>query len=162
MTNELQNASMWLWKNKDGLKVTLTTNFGTPSFKRRFFALKGDQCKNNWRAYNLSQPEALREYFKEFKNEWRSKLKGSEFDYRISKLVEDARPHGRRVCKGAIILFEDPNDCGFVLQLGPKRFTGVFDSTEITSNQKNTEFGTCLGSWNYRIEDNENGYGEAW
>lgn len=152
----LENVSMWLYNNLDGYHITITTNYNTPTYKKRHFSLKSAACYNSWRRYESNQPPEYRTYFSNIRNKLEDNIIELNVNFRASKLAENTGTIGKRVCPGAIIVFDtDPKM--FILYLGPKRFTGEFLTDHITQKQVDTG---CVGSWSWKDEVIE--LGDAW
>ena len=160
MKNTLENFSLYLWNNPEGLHVTLTTNYNTAREKRSFFSF-GNQTYKSWRAYNLYQPTPLQPFFAEFKNEWQSNLKQAEKSYWISKLGENTGNSGRRTLAGAMILFKQSGTFCFVMQLRDQYFEGEFDDSMLSERQRRGAKGQCVGAhiWKDQNQDQLD-YGE--
>jgi len=160
MANTLDNFSLFLWKNPEGYHITVTTNYNTPNEKRSFFSL-GGQTYKSWRAFNLKQPEPLKPFFEEFKNEYKTNLKTCPGDYWISKLATNTGTAGRRTGNGAIILFECGDSYGFTLHLKEHKFNGEFDESILSERQKKGAKGRCLGAYIWKDDDTITEYVEA-
>jgi hypothetical protein len=159
-TNTLNNFSLYLWKNPEGLHVTVTTNYNLPTEKRSFFSF-GKQTYKSWRAYNLHQPQPLLDFFADFKNEFQPKLKTVQGNYWISKLGVNTGTKGRRTAPGAMILAEDNGTYMFYMQLKEHYFEGVFDDSSLTSKQRKGAKGECLGAYTWKNDDDVQDYAEA-
>ncbi len=159
-TNILNNFSLYLWNNPEGFQVTVTTNYNLPTQKRKFFSF-GKQTYKSWKAYNLYQPESLKEFFGTFKNKHKSLIDSYANQYWISKLAENTNTDGRRTAKGAMILLEDNGEYGFVLQLDTHEFRGIFDNSSLTAKQRKGAKGVCLGQFIWKDGGLINDYAEA-
>jgi hypothetical protein len=160
MKKVLDNFSLYLWDNPEGLHVTVTTNFNTQNEKRSFFSF-GKQTYKSWRAFNLHQPEPLKEFFVGFKQEWQPKLKGVQGNYWISKLGVNTGNKGRKTAPGAMILAEENGTFMFYMQLEQHYFEGVFDDSSLTAKQRKGAKGECLGAFIWKDDDNIQEYAEA-
>lgn len=162
-TNTLDNFSLYLWDNgPEGLHVTVTTNYNLPTQKRSFFSF-GKQTYKSWQAYNLYQPVPLKDFFINFKSQHQSKVKTYAQQYWISKQVVNTKKNGRRTAQGAMILLEDNQEYGFVLQLADHEFRGMFDASNLSKKQLSGAKGVCVGSFIWR-EDSQDiqDYAEAY
>ena len=160
MANSLDNFSLYLWKNPEGYHITVTTNYNTSNEKRSFFSF-GKQTYKTWRAYNLHQPVPLEEFFKQFKQQFQSKLKGVNGNYWISKLAVNTGNKGRRTAPGAMILAEENNTHHFCLQLAEHYFEGEFDDSLLSAKQRKGAKGVCIGAYIWKADDNIQDYAEA-
>jgi hypothetical protein len=160
MAKTLDNFSMYLWQNPEGLHITLTTNFRTPNEKRSFFSF-GKQTYKSWRAFNLYQPEPLREYFNNFKETYNKQLKTTPHDYWISKLAVNTGLRGRRTAPGCCILQNISGNYNFVIRLADHQFEGDFDDSNLSPNQRSGAKGVCLGSFIWKNDDIIDDYAEA-
>lgn len=158
--NTLDNFSLYLWKNPEGYHITVTTNFNLPSEKRSFFSF-GAQTYKSWRAYNLHQPEPLREFFQEFKNAYKPKVSNYAPEYWISKLAVNTGRRGRQTAPGALILLKQGESYGFVLRLRHHEFKGEFDDSMLSDRQRRGAKGVCLGQYIWRDDDLVTEYAEA-
>lgn len=160
-TNTLENFSMYLWDNPEGYHITLTTNFGLSTEKRKFFSF-GGQTHRSWRAFNLYQPIPLKAFFAEFQSLHKSIIKENNLDYWISKLAENTGTKGRRTAKGAMILMQENTDFAFILQLDTMEFHGWFDQTTLSEKQKKGAKGRCVGEFRWSLQnDAVEDYAEA-
>jgi hypothetical protein len=159
-TNTLENFSLYLWDNPEGLHVTVTTNFGLPSEKRSFFSF-GKQTHQSWRAYNLHQPEALKPFFSHFKELNQLDLKKHSIDYWISKLAVNTGTQGRRTARGAMILIEEAGKYAFILKLGEHEFREEFDDSGLSQKQKRGAKGRCIGEYRWNNQSAIDDYAEA-
>jgi hypothetical protein len=159
MANKLENFSLYLWQNPEGFHVTVTTNYNTPTEKRSFFSF-GKQTYKSWRAFNLHQPEPLKQFFEKFKFKHQTEIK--KFDqYWISKLGVNTGTKGRRTAPGAMILIEASNVYGFVVQFAEHEFKGEFDDSLLSTKQKKGAKGVCLGQFIWKDDDIIQEYAEA-
>lgn len=163
----LERLSMWLWDNPPkadgtggGLHCTVDINFDLPNGKRAMFSLGGENTRNQWKAYNDSQPTQLKEYFAYLKNTYREEVKRLIEEgntVRISKLAMNTGNKGRRVMNGMILLVSKGNRHTFTMHIGEHRFDGEFDaSTETAAQRNNTRGGIFQGEWRWqkpRAED---------
>lgn len=152
MNNTLENFSLYLWNNPEGLHVTVTTNYNTAKEKRSFFSF-GSQTYKSWRAYNLHQPVPLQDFFAEFKNEYKPKLKNNTGNYWISKLALNTGNKGRTTLAGAMILAQDEGQFSYVMQLRDKYFEGVFDDSILSNRQRQGAKGQCVGAFVWKDDD---------
>ncbi len=160
-TNTLDNFSLYLWQNPEGYHVTVTTNYNLPTEKRSFFSF-GKQTYKSWRAYNLYQPEPLKEFFETFKAKHKSSIQSYASQYWISKLAVNTKTHGRRTAPGSMILLEDNSEYAFILQLAEHEFKGFFDASNLSKKQQSGAKGVCLGSFIWKEDsDNIQDYAEA-
>jgi hypothetical protein len=148
-TNTLENFSLYLWRNPEGLHVTVTTNYNLPVEKRSFFSF-GNQTYKSWRAFNQHQPVPLKDFFAKFKNQWQNKFKTHTGNFWISKLATNTKTHGRRTAQGAMILFEIDDQNFFIMQLKDQYFEGKFDDSNLSDKQLKGAKGVCLGSFMWR------------
>lgn len=154
-TNTLNNFSLYLWDNgSEGLHVTVTTNYNLPNEKRSFLSF-GKQTYKSWYAYNQYQPAPLKEFFAEFKTQHQKKIKTYAAQYWISKLVTNTKKAGRKTARGAMILLEDNQEYGFILQLAELEFRGVFDAAGLTAKQLKGAKGVCLGSFIWKEDSGD-------
>ena len=159
-TNTLDNFSIYLWQNPEGYHVTVTTNYNLPTEKRSFFSF-GNQTYKSWRAYNLYQPTPLVEFFNNFKNKHKNKVADYSTQYWISKLAVNTGTKGRRTAQGVMILLEDNQEYGFILQLADHEFKGIFDATNLSNKQRKGAKGICLGQYIWKNDDAIEDYAEA-
>lgn len=160
-TNTLDNFSLYLWRNPEGLHVTVTTNYNLPTEKRSFFSF-GNQTYKSWRAFNQYQPVPLKDFFAQFKNQWQDKFKKHSGNFWISKLAINTKTHGRRTAQGAMILFEMDDQYCFIMQLKDQYFEGVFDDSNLSKKQLSGAKGVCLGSFIWKADsDDIQEYAEA-
>ena len=152
MASTLDNFSLYLWKNPEGYHVTVTLNYQQTNERRAFFSF-GAQTYKSWRAYNLYQPDELHEFFQTFKTKHKKSVSGCAPQYWISKLAVNTGNRGRATGAGAMILLEDNNEFGFVLQLKDKEFKGVFDDSNLSERQRKGAKGVCLGEFKWRDDD---------
>jgi hypothetical protein len=159
MANTLDNFSLYLWKNPEGYHVTVTTNYNTSNEQRSFFSF-GNQTYKSWKAFNLHQPVPLKEFFENFKSKYKNDVKEFE-QYWISKLGVNTGTKGRRTAPGAMILFEDNSEYGFIVHFKEHVFRGMFDDNALTAKQKQGAKGVCLGSYIWKDDDLIQDYAEA-
>lgn len=158
--NTLDNFSLYLWNNPEGYHVTVTTNYNLPTEKRSFFSF-GKQTYKSWRAYNLHQPEPLKEFFNTFKNKHKGSVTSYANEYWISKLAVNTGTRGRRTAPGAMILLEDNGLYGFVVQFADHEFRGEFDDSNLSASQRKGAKGVCLGQFIWKDDDVITDYAEA-
>lgn len=152
-TNGLENLTLWLWDNEEGLHITMTTNYNLPTEKRWFFSYAGDQTKNSWRAYNRSQPPSLEAWFDEQKaliKPYINKLQENGFDVYISKQTRNTGTKGRAVAQGFCCLIQAPHtqETGFILQMRDLQFKGEFDPSILSKAQANKG---CKGAYRWSL-----------
>jgi hypothetical protein len=152
MADNLDNFSIYLWKNPEGYHVTTTLNYQQPNERRAFFSF-GKQTYKSWRAYNVYQPDELANFFTEFKAKHKKSVGEYSSQYWISKLAVNTGTRGRATGAGAMILFEDNNEYGFVLQLKKQEFKGIFDDSNLSAKQRKGAKGICLGEFKWRDDD---------
>lgn len=152
MAKTLDNFSLYLWQNPEGLHCTVTTNYNTPNEKRSFFSF-GGQTYKSWRAYNLNQPEPLKGYFAQFKEQYQAQLKTHGGRYWISKLAVNTGNRGRRTAPGAMILQETAGVYNFVIDLAGHTFEGEFDDSGLSAKQRKSRKGECLGEFKWQQDD---------
>lgn len=157
--NTLDNFSLFLWSNPEGYHITVTTNYNTPTEKRSFFSF-GKQTYKSWRAFNLHQPEPLREFFSKFKG-LNKAIKEIGNDYWISKLAVNTGSKGRRTAPGAMILIDDNGTFRFKLSLAQHTFGGEFDASTLSDKQRKGAKGVCLGSYIWKEDTEIDDYAEA-
>lgn len=160
MANTLDNFSLYLWRNPEGYHVTVTTNYNLPTQKRKFFSF-GKQTYKSWRAYNLYQPEPLKEYFLNWKNQYKEVFKDRESDYWVSKLAENTGTHGRRTAPGCMILFKDQERFAFIVSFADLTYKGWFDDSMLSDRQRRGAKGVCLGSYIWKDTGTITDYAEA-
>lgn len=159
MANKLENFSLYLWKNPEGYHVTVTTNYNQPTEKRSFFSF-GKQTYKSWRAYNLHQPEPLKNYFEGFKEQYKGQLR-TQSQYWISKLAVNTGTSGRRTAPGAMILTETQGQYSFVVDFAGNTFDGDFDDSMLSARQRKGAKGVCLGQFVWKDDDIIQEYAEA-
>lgn len=152
MANNLDNFSLYLWKNPEGYHVTTTINYQQPNERRAFFSF-GKQTYKSWRAYNLYQPDELLDFFQTFKHKHKNSVSEYAPQYWISKLAVNTGNRGRATGAGSMILLEDHNEYAFVIQLKDKEFKGIFDDSNLSDKQRKGAKGTCLGEFKWRDDD---------
>jgi len=145
----LRNATMWLFNNKDGYHISITTNYGTPQEKSGFFSLKGERCRDQWRAFNTDQPGPLMDYFATIKEDWKKITDSPQcaFHFRTSKMAVNTGKDGRRTARAAILVFESNPVWVFKLCLGPLKFDGEFSQDGLSEKQLNAN---CVGLWTWK------------
>jgi hypothetical protein len=158
-TNTLDNFSLYLWDNPEGYHITVTTNYNTSTEKRSFFSF-GKQTYKSWRAFNLHQPEPLKEFFSNFKEQNKS-IKEVGRDYWISKLAVNTGTKGRRTAPGAMILIDDNGTFTFKLNLAQHAFSGEFMNDSLSEAQRKGAKGVCLGCYIWKEDTEINDYAEA-
>jgi hypothetical protein len=152
MANNLDNFSIYLWKNPEGYHVTTTINYQQANELRAFFSF-GKQTYKSWRAFNLYQPDELVNFFAEFKAKHKKNVQDYANQYWISKLAVNTGTRGRATGAGSMILFESNNEYGFVLQLKEQEFKGIFDDSNLSAKQRKGAKGICLGEFKWRDDD---------
>ena len=160
MANTLDNFSLYLWHNPEGYHVTVTTNYNTPKEKRSFFSFGGQTFKS-WRAYNLNQPEPLKEFFYLFKEQYKQQLKKMHNKFWISKLAVNTGTNGRRTAPGVMILQQENERFSFVVQFADHTFEGDFDESLLSERQKKGAKGRCIGAYIWKDDDVIEDYVEA-
>jgi hypothetical protein len=152
-TSGLENLTVWLWDNaEEGLHITMTTNYNLPTEKRWFFSYSGAQTKNTWRAYDRSQPENLREWFRDQKSKFLeivSAAQSSGHDVYISKQTRNTGTKGRAVAQGFCATFVPTNHTGyaqFILKMRDATFKGEFDPGLLSESQRRKG---CLGVYKW-------------
>lgn len=151
-TNTLDNFSMWLWDNPEGLHITATLNYQQPNERRVFFSF-GKQTYKSWRAFNLCQPIELSDFFNNFKSKHKDLIKEYAPQYWISKCAVNTGTRGRATGAGAMILMEEMGTYYFIIQLKDQEFRGLFDNSNLSAKQLKGKKGVCLGEFKWRDDD---------